>query len=361
MSANAVLIEPQAPDTAKLQALVGRAIVESSAAMQAGLVVLGDRLGLYRALAAGGAMRPHELARRTGTSERYVLEWLNANAASGYVEYLPRGGRYRMTPEQAAMLAWEDSPANMVGGFEIALAAVRIVDRLEQAFRSGDGIGWAEHHHLVFHGCERFYRSGYLAHLVQEWIPALDGMLERLQAGASVADIGCGHGAATILLAQAFPNSRFVGYDSHTASVEIAVERARRAGVLGRVSFEVASAVDYPGRDFDLVTVFDALHDMGDPVGASAHVLTTLKADGTWMIVEPNAGDRTEDNLHPVGRAFYAASTLMCTPCAKHQGKVALGAQAGEARLRAVVTAGGFSRWRRAAQTDINLVLEARP
>ena len=352
---------PTAPDMEKLQALLGRAIVDFSAAMQAGLVVLGDRLGLYRALAEGGAMRPDELARKTGTSERYVQEWLNANAASFYVDYLPRSGRYRMTPEQAALLAHEDSPAFVVGGFEIALGAVRIVDRLEEAFRTGEGIGWSEHHHQVFHGCERFYRSGYLANLVQAWIPALDGAQPRLEAGAWVADIGCGHGAATILMAQAFPNSRFVGYDSHEGSVQIARERAARAGVAERVRFEVANAADYPGRDFDLVTIFDALHDLGDPIGASAHVLGTLKPDGIWMIVEPNAADRTEENLNPLGRAFYAGSTLMCVPCATKQGKVVLGAQAGEARLRAVVTAAGFSRWRRAAQSPTNLVLEARP
>ena len=359
MSTNATT-PPSPPDMDKLQALLGRAVVDFSATMQAGLVVMGDRLGLYRALAEGGPMRPDELAKKTGTSERYVQEWLNANAASAYVDYLPRSGRYLMTPEQAAMLAYEDSPAFMVGGFEIALAAVRIIDQLEQAFRSGEGIGWSEHHHQVFHGCERFYRSGYLAHLVQEWIPALDGAQARLQAGASVADIGCGHGAATILMAQAFPNSRFVGYDSHPGSVQTARERALRAGVSDRVQFEVATAADYPGRDFDLVTIFDALHDLGDPIGASAHVLTTLKADGIWMIVEPNAADQTEDNMNPFGRAFYAGSTLMCVPCALQQGKVALGAQAGEARLRAVVTAGGFGRWRRVAQTPTNLVLEAR-
>jgi 2-polyprenyl-3-methyl-5-hydroxy-6-metoxy-1,4-benzoquinol methylase len=249
----------------------------------------------------------------------------------------------------------------MVGGFETAISASRIVDRLEQAFRTGEGIGWGEHHAGVFTGCERFYRSGYIAHLLSDWIPALDGMQARLEAGAQVADIGCGHGAATIMLAQAFPNSRFTGYDSHPASVQVARERAEKAGVAARVRFEVATAADYRGRDFDLVTIFDALHDMGDPAGAAAHVLTTLKPDGIWMIVEPNAGDTVEENLHPLGRAFYAASALMCTPCAIKQGRVALGAQAGEARLRAVVTGAGFSRWRRAAQTPVNLVLEARP
>jgi SAM-dependent methyltransferase len=348
-------------DPTRLQALLGRAVIDFSATMQSGLVVIGDRLGLYRALAANGALRPEELARKTGTHERYVMEWLNANAASGYVEYLPRSGRYQMSAEQAALFADPTSPAFIVGGFETALAAVRITDRLEQASRSGEGIAWSEHHHTLFHGIERFYRGGYLGHLVRDWIPALDGAEARLRAGASVADIGCGLGAATILLAQAFPKSRFFGYDSHAASIEIARERAEQASVADRVRFEVAEASAYPGRDFDLVTIFDALHDLGDPIGVSGHVLTTLKSDGLWMIVEPAAADRTEDNLNPVGRAFYAGSTLMCTPCALHQGRVALGAQAGEARLRAVVTAGGFSRWRLAARTPLNLVLEARP
>lgn len=354
-------ISTAAPDPAGLQDLLGRAVVDFSATMQAALVVLGDRLGLYRALATGGAQNPAELAKATGTGERYVQEWLNANAASGYVDYLPRSGRYRMTAEQAALLADESSPAFLVGGFETALAAVRITDRLEQAFRTGEGIAWSEHHHALFHGVERFYRSGYLAHLVHDWIPALDGVQGRLEEGAFVADIGCGLGAATILLAQAFPRSLFVGYDTHAGSLEIARERARCAGVADRVCFEVAGAADYPARNLDLVTTFDALHDLGDPISASAHVLASLKPDGLWMIVEPAAADQTEENLHPIGRAFYAGSTLMCVPCALQQGKVALGAQAGEARLRTVVTAGGFSRWRCAARTPLNLVLEARP
>ena len=348
-------------DMDKLQALLGKMVLESGATMHSGLVVHGDRLGLYRELASGGPMNPAELARRTGTAERYVTEWLNANAAGGYLEYLPRSGRYRMTPEQAALLADETSPAFMAGGFQTAIAALRIVDRLEDAFRTGEGVAWSEHHHQVFHGIERFYRSGYLAHLVQEWIPALDGMHDRLTEGAEVADVGCGHGASTILLARAYPRSRFIGYDTHAASVEVARQRAHEAGVDERVRFEVASAHDYPGRGFDLVAIFDALHDLGDPVGAAAHVLTTLRPDGIWMIVEPNAGDRVEENLNPVGRAFYSGSTLMCTPCALHQGKLALGAQAGEERLRAVIAAGGFTRIRQAARTPFNLVLEARP
>lgn len=352
--------ETQALDTVKLQQLMGRTLVDSSGAMQAGLVVIGDRLGLYRSLAEHGPMTAAELAERTQTTERYVQEWLNANAASQYIDYLPHTGRYRMTPEQVAVFAAEPSPAFMVGGFEVALAAVRVVDRLEAAFKSGEGIGWHEHHHQVFHGCERFFRSGYIAHLVQEWIPALDGMQARLQRGAQVADVGCGHGASTILLAQAFPNSQFIGYDAHAPSLEVARKRAAQAGVADRVWFEQATAQTYPGRDFDLVMVFDALHDMGDPVGASAHVLTTLAEDGLWMIVEPNASDRVEDNLNPIGRAFYAASTLMCTPCALQQGHMALGAQAGEERLRAVIRAGGFAEVKRVAQTPFNIILQAR-
>jgi 2-polyprenyl-3-methyl-5-hydroxy-6-metoxy-1,4-benzoquinol methylase len=356
------VVEPIQPsiDMSKLQGLMGRALIDFSAAMQSALVVLGDRLGLYRVLAHGGAMTPDQLARQSGTTERYVREWLNANAASGYVDYTPESERYSMTPEQRAVFADADSPAFIVGGFETALAAVKVTDRLEQAFRTGEGIGWHEHHHQLFHGCERFYRSGYGAHLVQEWIPALHGMQARLTGGARVADVGCGHGASTLLLARAFPNSSFVGYDIHAESVEVARDRARQAGVDDRVHFEVASAQDYPGRDFDLVMVFDALHDMGDPIGAAAHTLKTLKDDGLWMIVEPNAADRVEENLNPVGRAFYAGSTLMCVPCALKQGRTALGAQAGEARLREVMQAGGFRKIRRVASTPFNLVLEAR-
>ena len=352
---------PASLDGAVLQALLGRVITDFSGTMQAALVVLGDRLGLYRALAARHDSSPAELAAATGTAERYVQEWLNANAASGYVDYLPRSGRYRMGAEQAGAFADPASPAFAVGGFEVALAAVRIIDRLEQAFRSGEGIGWEEHHHGVFHGTERFFRSGYAAHLVAEWIPALGGMEARLHAGASVADVGCGHGASTILMAQAFPHSRFHGFDPHEPSLQVARARAEQAGVAERVTFERAAFQDFPGHDYDLVAVFDALHDTGDPVRNAVHVHAALKPDGCFMVVEPNAADAVEGNLNPVGRAYYAASTLLCTPCALKQGRVALGAQAGEARLRGVLSTAGFARVDCVSRSPFNMVLAARP
>jgi 2-polyprenyl-3-methyl-5-hydroxy-6-metoxy-1,4-benzoquinol methylase len=260
------------------------------------------------------------------------------------------------------VFAEEDSPAFIVGGFQTAVSAGRIADRLTEAFRTGKGIGWHEHDHGVFHGVERFYRSGYVGNLVQTWIPTLDGVEAKLRAGAYVADVGCGHGASTILMAQAYPASEFVGFDYHAESIAEANKRARRAGVSQNCRFEVAGAKNFPGKGYDLVTVFDALHDMGDPAGASRHVLTTLKPDGSWMIVEPYAGDRVEENLNPVGRAYYAASTLICTPCSLAQEVgLALGAQAGEGRTRAIVTGAGFTRFRRAMQTPFNLIFEARP
>jgi SAM-dependent methyltransferase len=344
-----------------LQALLGRVITDFSGTMQAALVVLGDRLGLYRALATSRNSNPAELAAATGTAERYVQEWLNANAASGYVDYLPQSGRYRMSVEQASVFADSSSPTFAVGGFEVALAAVRIIDRLEQAFRSGEGIGWEDHHHGVFHGTERFFRSGYAAHLVADWIPALGGMTERLRAGATVADVGCGHGASTILMAQAFPESRFHGFDLHGPSLEIARARAENAGVADRVFFERAAFQDFPRRDYDFVAVFDALHDTGDPVRNASHVRAALKPDGCFMVVEPNAADTVEGNLNPVGRAYYAASTLLCTPCALKQGRVALGAQAGEVRLRGVLNAAGFGRVDCVTRSAFNMVLAARP
>jgi SAM-dependent methyltransferase len=349
-------------DQQKLQDLLGRAIGDFGGTFHAALVVTGDRLGLYKALAGADPVTPAELAARTGTAERYVREWLNAQAAGGYVDYDPASGRYRLSPEQALLLADETSPVFFVGGFESATAAARIEPRLVEAFRTGAGIGWHEHADGLFSGAERFFRSGYAAHLVSSWIPALDGVEAKLQAGASVADVGCGHGASTILLAQAYPRSTFVGYDYHSPSVQTARARAAAAGVADRVRFEVARATDYPGRGFDLVTMFDCLHDLGDPTGAAAHVRRTLAEGGTWMIVEPMAGDCVEDNLTPIGRAFYAASTLICTPNALAQETgVALGAQAGERRIRDVVREAGFSRFRRAAQTPFNLIFEARP
>ena len=348
-------------DEKTLHELLGRAIGDMGAVSLAPLVLIGDELGLYRALAEHGPLTSAELARRTNTSERYIREWLNAHAASGYVQYLADSGKYRMTAEQAMLFAHEDSPAFIVGGFQITLSAGRIKDRLKDAFLSGKGIGWHEHDHGVFHGCGRFYRAGYIGNLVQSWIPSLDGIEARLNAGIRVADVGCGHGHSTILMAKAYPKSRFVGYDLHEDSIEVARERAREAGVAERCTFEVGSAKDYAGVGFDFITMFDALHDLGDPAGAARHILSTLASGGTWMIVEPYAGDRIEENLNPIGRAYYAGSTLMCTPCSLSQEVgLALGAQAGEARLRSVVMGAGFGRFRRAMQSPVNLVFEAR-
>jgi 2-polyprenyl-3-methyl-5-hydroxy-6-metoxy-1,4-benzoquinol methylase len=355
---------PSSIDADTLNGLLGRAITDFGGTSLAALVVIGDRLGLYRVLAVNGPLTAAELAARSGTHERYVREWLNAHAASGYVNYLADSGRYQLSPEQAMLFAQEDSPAFVVGGFQTALAAGRIVDRLTEAFRTGDGIGWHEHHHDMFPGCARFYRVGYLNHLVQDWIPALDGVQGRLEAGIRVADVGCGVGYSTLIMAKAFPKSHFTGFDIHAESIAAALGHAREAGV-ANVSFEIGAASDYRcvgGQPYDFVAVFDALHDMGDPAAAARHVRDTLAPEGTWMIVEPYAGDRIEENLNPIGRAYYAASTLLCTPCSLSQeGRMGLGAQAGEARLRAVVKSAGFSSFRRALHTPINLILEARP
>ena len=354
--------QPVEVDREKLMQFVFRAVDEVGATLNAALVVMGDRLGLYRALAAGGSLSAAELAERTGTAERYVREWLNAQAAGGYVEYDPGSGRYALPPEQAVALTDPDSPAYLPGFFQIALGSVRDSSKIIDKARSGEGFGWHEHSHDVHEGCERFFRPGYNAHLVAEWLPALDGVVAKLERGALVADVGCGHGASTILMASAFPSSSFVGADYHDGSIATARDRAREAGVSDRVHFEVEHAAAYTGGGYDLVTMFDCLHDMGDPVGAARHVHSTLKPDGTWMIVEPNAGDRLEDNFNPVGRAYYGFSTLLCTPASLSQEVgLALGAQAGEARIRDVVEAGGFTRFRRAAETPFNLVFEARP
>ena len=348
-------------DQERLNELLGKAIVDLGGAYHAALVVIGDKLGLYRALAADGPATSAELAARTGTAERYVRDWLNVNAAGGYVDYDPATGAYALSPEQALVLADESSPACLLGSFQMAIAALKITPRLVDAFRTGAGIGWHEHDPELFEGTERGWRPQYAAYLTTVWIPALDGVEERLRAGARVADIGCGHGASTILMAQAYPASTFVGFDFHPASVAAAEERAVAAGVADRVRFAVAGAGDYPGTGYDLVTTFDCLHDMGDPVGAAAHVARSLADDGAWMIVEPGGGDRVEENLHPLGRMRYAASAFVCTPCSLAQEVgLALGSQAGEARLREVLMAGGFSHVRRAVDSPYNLVLEAR-
>jgi SAM-dependent methyltransferase len=349
-------------DTDRLNEFIGQVVGEVGATLNTALVAIGDRLGLYAAMAGAGPLSAAELAERTGTAERYVREWLNVEAAGGYVTYDPVSATYTLPPEQALALGDEDSPAFLAGFFQIAAATVRDAPRIAEAFRSGEGVGWHEHDDDVFHGCERFFRTSYRTNLTSEWIPALDGVEDKLRIGAKVADVGCGHGASTLLMAEAYPASSFVGFDYHPASVATARRRADEAGVSGRVRFEVAAASAYPGRGYDLVTNFDCLHDMGDPVGAARHALASLDGDGTWMIVEPFAGDRVEDNLNPVGRAYYAFSTLLCTPASLSQEVgAALGAQAGEARLAAVAREGGFTRVRRAAETPFNLVLEARP
>jgi SAM-dependent methyltransferase len=345
----------------KLNQLLGRFVADFGATFHAGLVVIGESLGLYKAL-AGGALTSAELAERTGTDERYVREWLNSQAAGEYVQYDPSTERYSLSEEQAFALADEKSPAYLPGAFLLAISALRAVPQITERFRTGQGFGWHEHDHGLFRGTELFFRPGYAANLTSSWIPSLNGVEAKLKAGAKVADVGCGLGASTILMAQTYPSSTFVGYDYHDGSIEMARQRAAEAGVSDRAKFEVARAKDYPGGGYDFVAFFDCLHDMGDPVGAAAHVRETLSPDGTWMVVEPFAGDKVEDNLNPVGRIYYSASTLLCTPASKSQEVgLALGAQAGEARLREVVTGGGFSQFRRAAETPFNIVYEAKP
>jgi 2-polyprenyl-3-methyl-5-hydroxy-6-metoxy-1,4-benzoquinol methylase len=346
----------------KLDELLGKGLVDFGATFHAALVQIGDKLGLYKALAQGGPMTSAQLAERTHTNERYIREWLSSQAAGGYVTYDPATSQFSLSEEQAFALADENSPAFLPGAFQLALAATRSVKQITDRFRNGDGFGWHEHDAELFEGTERFFRPGYAAHLVQEWIPALEGVEAKLRSGAKVADVGCGHGASTILMAQAYPKSSFIGFDYHQGSIDAATERAKKAGVADRVKFAVGRAKDYPGSDYDFVTFFDCLHDMGDPAGASKHVHQSLKKDGVWMIVEPFAGDKLEENLNPVGRIFYSASTLLCTPCSKAQEVgLALGAQSGEKRMKEVVMSGGFKIFRRATQTPFNLVYEAIP
>jgi SAM-dependent methyltransferase len=349
-----------AVDQAKLEAFMGKFVGDLGAVMHAATVVVGDQLGLYKNLAEGPAT-VEQLAKRTGTDVRYLKEWLSAQAASGYVQYDANTRTFSLTEEQAVALAIEGSPAFIPGAFQIAVAQFKAIPKMTQALRTGVGVGWHEHDATLFHGTERFFRPGYAANLVDQWLPALESVEAKLKSGARVADVGCGHGASTIIMAQAYPRSEFFGFDYHEPSVMHAREAARKAGLGDRVRFEVASAKSYPGSDYDLVTVFDCLHDMGDPVGASAHIRESLKKDGTWMIVEPFANDELENNLNAVGRVFYSASTFICTPASRSQEVgLCLGAQAGETRIRAVVRNGGFSKFRRAAQTPFNLIYEAR-
>ena len=345
----------------KLMGLVHQAVGDFGSILTGALVVLGDRLDLYRHLAdAGRPLTSAELATAAGCAERYVREWLNGQAASGYVTYAD--GRYALDEEQAIAFTDESSPACVIGGFQAMLAATRAIDRLTGAFRTGEGLGWHEHHDDLFRGTERFFRPGYNANLTTSWIPALEGVEDKLRRGAKVADVGCGHGASTVIMARAFPESTFTGFDYHAPSIDAARKAAAEAGVDDRVTFDVAPATEYPGTGYDLVGFFDCLHDMGDPTGAARHVLASLASDGTWLIVEPFANDDIGGNLNPVGRLFYSVSTLVCTPASLSQEVgTALGAQAGETRLRDVVTTAGFTRFRRTAETPFNLVLEARP
>jgi SAM-dependent methyltransferase len=345
----------------KLNAFIGQFVTDLGASAHAGMVVIGEKLGLYKALATG-AMNSAELAAKTKTDERYLREWLASQAAGGYITYDSQTDKFSLSEEQAFTMANEDSPAYLPGAFELALGSLAAVPRIAESFRTGAGMGWHEHDARVFHGCEKFFRPGYAANLVTSWIPSLGDVRQKLEAGARVADVGCGKGASTLLMAKAFPKSKFSGFDYHDESIEMARESARRQGLADRVTFEVAKAKEFPGKDYDFVAVFDCLHDMGDPVGAAAHVRKSLAKDGTWMIVEPYANDQLKDNLNPVGRIYYSFSTLLCTPCSRSQEVAAcLGAQAGEKRIQDVVNSAGFTRFRRATETPFNIVYEARP
>jgi SAM-dependent methyltransferase len=344
----------------QLNAFLGKFVGDLGASVHAGMVVIGEKLGLYKALADGPA-NSEELAKKTGTDERYLREWLASQAAGGYITYDADTRRFSLTPEQAFTLASEDSPAYLPGAFELALGSLAAVPRIAESFRTGAGMGWHEHEDGVFHGCEKFFRPGYAANLVTTWIPALDGVQAKLESGGRVADVGCGTGSSTLLMAKAFPKSEFFGFDYHDKSVEAAREKAKKEGLADRVAFDVAKAKEFPGEGYDFVAVFDCLHDMGDPIGAAKHVRRSLAPGGTWMIVEPFANDELKDNLNPVGRVYYSFSTLLCTPCSRSQEVgLCLGAQAGEARIRDVVTAAGFSKFRRATETPFNIVYEAR-
>jgi SAM-dependent methyltransferase len=348
-------------DGNKLQALVDKMFGDVGAAMGSALVLLGDKFGFYKKLASDGPLTSAELASKTGTVERYVREWTAQQAAAGYINYEASSGRFSISEEQALLLADETGPAFFPAMYEIVAATLRDEPKVANAFRNGGGVGWHEHDACLFSGTERFFRPSYAMHLVSEWIPALEGVREKLERGARVADVGCGHGASVVLMAKAFPKSKFFGFDYHQPSIDRAREIARAQGVADRATFERASAKDYPGT-YDLVAFFDCLHDMGDPVGAAAHVKSTLAKDGTWMVVEPFGNDTLAENLNPVGRVFYAASTMICVPASLSQEVgLGLGTQAGEKRLQEVLKAGGFSRVRRATATPFNLVLEARP
>ncbi|HYH57932.1 MAG TPA: class I SAM-dependent methyltransferase [Thermoleophilaceae bacterium] len=347
-------------DEARLEEFVGRVVTDMSAAMSAPLTLLGVKLGLYEGMKGAGPLSSAEVAEKAGCDERLVREWLANQVAGGYVEYDAEGDRYELPAEHAMVFAEPDSPVYLMGGFDIMASVWADEEKFVEAFRTGGGMGWHEHDHRLFHGTEKFFRPGYQAHLTAEWIPALDGVEGRLQEGIRVADVGCGHGASTVIMAREYPNSEFVGFDYHDESIARARELAEAEGLGDRVSFEVASAQDFPGK-FDLVCNFDCLHDMGDPVGAAKHTAEALNPGGTYFIVEPNGGDNLTDNVNPVGRMFYGASTLICTPASQSQDVgLALGAQAGFERLSEVLKEGGFAQVRKATETPFNIILEAR-
>ena len=344
----------------ELHNLLGKVVTEMGAAANGPLITIGDKLGLYKTLSDSGELTSHELADKTNTAERYVREWLSAQAASGYVEYNVTNEKFSMTPEQTAVFGNNKSPVFMTGAFSVISSLYHDAPKIEKAFQTGEGVSWGDHNNCLFCGTEKFFSPSYEGNLIDNWLPALDGVVEKLQQGAKVADIGCGHAASTIIMAKAFPSSTFIGFDFHEASIDEAKEKAKAAG-LTNVSFEVATAKDFPGSNYDFIAFFDCLHDMGDPVGACAHVTEALKPDGTCMVVEPFAKDSLEENLNPVGRAFYSFSTMLCTPCSLNQEVgLALGAQAGEKRLKDVITRGGFTKVKRAMETPFNLILEAR-
>jgi SAM-dependent methyltransferase len=349
-------------DPEKLNQLLHQAVSDMAASMHSALILIGDKLGLYRSMADGTPVNAADLALRTGTAERYVREWLNANAAGRYIEYDPATDTYSMTPEQSFALAQDDTAVHLPGFYHMLASCMKDEEKLTEVFRTGKGFGWHEHEKGLFEGCERFFRPSYLANLTTSWIPALEGVDAKLKTGARVADVGCGHGASTLLMAQTYPNSEFHGFDYHPASIEQAKKKADAAGLGDRVHFEAAPAKTFPGKGYDFVACFDCLHDMGDPTGAAAHVRQTLADNGTWMIVEPFAGDSIASNMNPIGRLYYSASTVFCVPASLSQEVgLGLGAQAGEKRIRQVVTDGGFTHFRRATETPFNMVFEARP
>lgn len=345
-------------DEGKLNEFIGRAVGDWGGALGALLAFAGDRLGLYKAMAGAGPLTPEQLAEKTGTHPRMIKEWLAAQAAGGYVAYAD--GRYTLPSEQAFAMANPDSPAYIMGGYQIMASLFQDEQKIIEAMRTGKGLGWGDHNRHLFEGTERFFRPNYVANLVPSWIPALDNVKGKLESGASVADVGCGHGASTILMAKAFPKSKFTGFDFHRPSVEWAQKQAEQEGVAGNCSFQVAGSANYPGQ-YDLITFFDCFHDMGNPEAAAANTLKALKKDGTWMIVEPFANEKLEENLNPVGRVFYSASSMICVPASLNDNGPALGAQASDSQLREIVTSAGFTRFRRAAQTPFNRVFEARP